>query len=353
MGGGPGDTFVVLADDDPKGTLRLEGQVLDAQDHPVGGATVVLGSSPPRTATTEGDGSFAFDGLVGRPYTVVARAAQGVAGPVTARLTERSEPLVLRLRAGATLTVDAVGLDAKPLDGATIELRGVDRQTATTAKGVAKFAPVAPGMYEVVGFAPGTAHAYATARVAGETKVRIMLAPGAPASGRVVDDRGTPVSGAQVIFAEAGSFRAQADPHLDGVTTGPDGVFRFPALPAGSFRFVANHPDHAPGTSPLVALDGGERTGIDHARRGAVVRGKVVDTAKRPVSGRVRVGERSGTSGRRGGARQPAHRAYTDAQGAFELRGLPRGELEATASHEVGASGRCPSIPGRATPRSR
>jgi hypothetical protein len=345
--GGPIDTFVVLADDDPKGTLRLEGQVLDAQDHPVAGATVVLGSAPPRTVTTEGDGSFAFDGLVGRPYTVVARAAQGVAGPVTARLTDKTEPLILRLRAGATLTVDVVGIDAKPIDGATIELRGVDRQTVTATKGSAKLAPVVPGMYEVVGYAPGTAKTFQTVRVTGDTKVRIMLAPGAPASGRVVDDRGTPVSGAHVIFAAAGEFRGQGDPHLDGVTTGGDGTFRFPALPAGSFRFVANHPEHAPGTSPLVALDGkSEKTGITiQMAAGAVVHGRVVDIAKKPVSGaRVRIGEPFGQFGdgargrRRGGARQPPHQAYTDAQGEFEIRGLPRAELEATASHESGAS---------------
>lgn len=64
-----------LADDDPVGTLRLEGSVLDANNKPVGGATVVLGATPPRTATTESDGSFAFENLVGRPYTLIARRA--------------------------------------------------------------------------------------------------------------------------------------------------------------------------------------------------------------------------------------------------------------------------------------
>jgi hypothetical protein len=42
----------VLFDDDPAGTLRLEGLVVDAEDHPVGGATVTLSSHPPHTATT-------------------------------------------------------------------------------------------------------------------------------------------------------------------------------------------------------------------------------------------------------------------------------------------------------------
>src|SRR5438094_5614716 len=53
------DQMQILVDDDPRGALRLEGQVVDAEDHPVGGATVVLASHPPRTATTEADGGFA------------------------------------------------------------------------------------------------------------------------------------------------------------------------------------------------------------------------------------------------------------------------------------------------------
>src|SRR5689334_30660 len=40
----------VLLDDDPRGNLRLEGVVFDSEDHPVAGATVVLGSLPARTA---------------------------------------------------------------------------------------------------------------------------------------------------------------------------------------------------------------------------------------------------------------------------------------------------------------
>src|ERR1700733_10256636 len=94
----------VLIDNDPRGALRLEGQVVDVDDHPVAGATVVLSSNPPRTATTEADGGFAFDALVARPYTLVARAAHGVAGPVTARLNAKSDPIVLHLRPAAKVT---------------------------------------------------------------------------------------------------------------------------------------------------------------------------------------------------------------------------------------------------------
>src|SRR5215468_530868 len=53
-------------DVDPRGTLRLEGQVIDGADAPVAGATVVLGTTPARNVTTDVGGSFHFDGLLAR-----------------------------------------------------------------------------------------------------------------------------------------------------------------------------------------------------------------------------------------------------------------------------------------------
>ena len=196
----------VFADDDPIGTLRLEGQVLGPNDQPAGGATVVLGSNPPRTTTTEADGSFAFDKLVGRPYMLIARASIGVAGPVTARLTAKSEPIVLRLRGGATLAVTVIGTDGKPIETATVELRGNDIQQAQAVHGNAAFVPVVPGMYEIVAWAPGMAHATQRMRVVGDAKARVMLASGAPVSGRVVDEGGAPIANARVVYVGSGGF---------------------------------------------------------------------------------------------------------------------------------------------------
>ena len=69
---------------DPEGSLRIEGQVLTSDQLPVGGAIVSIDSRPPRFTTSEEDGSFAFDKLVGKPYDLVARSKEGVAGPITA-----------------------------------------------------------------------------------------------------------------------------------------------------------------------------------------------------------------------------------------------------------------------------
>src|SRR6185436_20260380 len=99
-------------DADAEGPLRLEGQVVDADGKGVGGADVTLGSVPPRTAKAEEDGAFSFDKLVGRTYTVSATRGELIGGPVRARLTEHSDPIVIRLGPSAAVMVTVLD-DAK------------------------------------------------------------------------------------------------------------------------------------------------------------------------------------------------------------------------------------------------
>jgi uncharacterized GH25 family protein len=331
----------VMIDDDPQGSLRLEGQVIDADEHGVAGATVVITANPPRIAITEADGGFVFEGLVGRPYTLIARAAKGVAGPITARLTAKSDPVVLRLRPAGKLTVTVVGATGQPVDGATVELRGLDVQRATVKGPAAVFAPVVPGGYQIAAWADGMAHTFQRIQIgAGDASARLTLVAGAPVVGKVVDDRGDGVPQARVRYSGASDWSQQANDRLDGAVTAADGSFRFEALPAGSFRFVATHPERAPGTSALVTLDGKTtRDGVVIAMAiGAIVKGHVVDAQHHPVaSARVRIGT-AATAGPRARTFDPPRQAYSDAQGAFEIKGLPRLALSAAALHETGSS---------------
>jgi uncharacterized GH25 family protein len=329
----------VLVDDDPRGELRLEGQVIDVGEKPVAGATVVLASNPPRTTTSGEDGSFAFDNLVGRPYTLTARAKDGVAGPVTAKLTDKSDPVVLRLKPGARVIVETVDSSTgAPIDGATVELRSADAIRETTKAGVATFTQVPSGGYQLAAWAPGRAVTHEWINVsAGDARETLRLEPGAPVSGRVIDPGGAPVSGARVTYHGASNWSQQADARFDGVETGKDGTFAFPALPAGSFRFAASHETLARASSQLVTLDGKTevRDVVIALSAGSVVRGKVLDTRQQPVAGaRVRIG----VTARRQMIFEPPRQAYTDSTGAFEIKGLPRRELMAVAMHETGAS---------------
>ena len=139
----------VEADLDREGPLRLEGQVVDADGQGVGGADVWLGTVPPRQAKTEGDGSFSFDKLVGRAYRLTARSGNNVGGPIEYRLTEKSDPAILTLTAGAALVVTVRGDDKKPIANAEIKSED-ERDVATTGPdGTAKLQPINPGWVSV------------------------------------------------------------------------------------------------------------------------------------------------------------------------------------------------------------
>lgn len=108
----------ITMEDDPVGSLLLEGQVLDSSDDPVAGATVRLSSNPPRTATSAGDGSFSFDKLVPRTYALSARLGDQAGGPVLHALRAASDPVIIRLAAGASIEVTVVAAeDGVPIAG--------------------------------------------------------------------------------------------------------------------------------------------------------------------------------------------------------------------------------------------
>ncbi|MEQ1735229.1 MAG: carboxypeptidase-like regulatory domain-containing protein, partial [Rhodoglobus sp.] len=214
---------------DPLGTFVLEGQVLDEQDQAVAGALVRISASPTRTATTNATGEFRFDKLLGRSYALTARKGDKLGGPVTAKGSSR-EPVVIRLRQGATLEVavtDAAG--KKPVVGAKVMLLDDDEaEDQTGADGVARFPAVAVGWTRfavtAAGFSPGNG----VARIGqGEklVKVDVALQKGAALSGRVVDEQRQPVADARVWPVDAANAWMSGGGDRVAVTSGKDGTF--------------------------------------------------------------------------------------------------------------------------------
>ena len=118
------DRATTARDDDPRGDLRLEGVVMDADEHGVAGATVVIDTVPVRTIESGSDGSFAFDGLIARDYRLEATADERYAGPVRLRLG--AAPSLVTLTLVPASTVEVVVREAgtgKAVAGAEVELR--------------------------------------------------------------------------------------------------------------------------------------------------------------------------------------------------------------------------------------
>ena len=366
-------------DPDREGQVRLEGQVVGPDGKGVAGADVWLSSVPPRRAKSDEDGSFAFDKLVERTYQLSAKHGEQIGGPVTYRLTAKSDPVVVRLAEGASVVVTVVDEAQQPVAGA--EVRGgqpAERAAATTdAKGEATLRPVHPGYVSVLvaaqGYAPGGG--FTTIGSPGAVgRLKVTLRKGYPVSGRVIDEAGAPVGRAKVSVrggwwvsdddeggedaevecgtgggggqggggggggqggggGSGGGKGASALPRL--VITDRDGKFTIPAVASGTHRLSAIDGVHAPATSEPVTVSDGAVTGVTITMKaGGTLTGRVTDPAGAPVPyAAVQVG---------GGGRAmwlvATRRVTTDAGGAFELRGLLRGKLSVRAESDQAAS---------------
>ncbi|HEU5058485.1 MAG TPA: carboxypeptidase-like regulatory domain-containing protein, partial [Kofleriaceae bacterium] len=337
----------VAMDNDPAGDLRLEGQVLGPDDEPVGGALVLLGSVPPRTATSEKDGSFEFDKLIGRTYALSARSGDMVGGPVMHTLRASSDPVVIRLAPGASVEVTVVSAGSgAPIAGASVDAgEGPENggpSATTDSKGLALLKGLAPGSFAVIharagGHAPGHALVQVPSAPGARGAARIELKAGAPVSGVVVDESGGPIAGAQVAARDV-SLPWDMPDERDLATTDDKGRFTIKAVAAGTYRFAATHKEHAPGSSEPIALDGAsEKKDVRIAlKAGGVAAGKVVDAGGAPVPwATVRIGSQRGALQMQDA---PTRQVIAGEQGTFEVKGLARGALMAIALSETASS---------------
>ncbi len=330
-------------DVDPEGPLALEGQVVGPDGQGIAGAEVWLTSVPPRSTKSEDDGTFTFDKLVGRTYQLAASRGELLGGPVTYKLTEKSDPVVVRLSEGATIVVTVVDESKQPVDSADVALGDISKRTSRTdARGVATIKPVRPGWVAVrataAGYAPNTG--YATIGSAGATgQIAITLRKGVTVSGRVIDESGKPIPKARVqptggSWADWTMETADGEAVAAGVTTDDNGQFTIPALAAGTHTIIAIDGVHAPGRSS-VSVSERPVTGVEITMKtGGVLAGVVLDTARKPVPyATVRV---AGTGQQMWMV--AARQATSDKDGAFELRGLSRAKLQARAESDTSAS---------------
>ncbi|MBK8980399.1 MAG: carboxypeptidase regulatory-like domain-containing protein [Planctomycetes bacterium] len=270
----------------------------------------------------------------------------GTAGPAT--LCGRLVDVGGGPRAGVELTFgprrdDAIGpLSLAERDGAG-ELRAT-----TAADGRFRFAidAASPGQLELVRaanllFTSSESRRLQVSRLRGDVDLGdLTVAAAAAIAGRVVDERGAPVTaaGVRVNPAIGGSWRPGTELAVDA-----DGRFELLGLQPGTQRVAAACPGYVPATV-AVELAAGERRDdvVVTLARGASVAGTIVDDLGRPLEGARVAAYRARRLSADVSAENldPSEAVTTDGNGYFVLSGL-EGEtvtLRAWADGHVGAT---------------
>ncbi len=325
----------ILSSADPLGVLRLEGQVVDEEERPVGGAEVALNSHPPQVVVSEEDGSFAFSRLIARDYALEATSGSGYAGFVRLRLQANTEPVILRLRPSRTVKVRVLDNTGTPLANANVELRSqLTWSGASDNNGELVLAGVGARSPIVVVSAKGFARAARRLTLSRkEETVVVRLKRGVAVSGRVVDSAGKPVAGARVLPSSASESFVVMTPARDGIETDAKGNWSVPTLSPGVYRFTASHPAFATASLPPISVERSLEGLEIELEEGSSIAGRVLDQNGSGVAGAdVRFVARGSVHWR------TARRAFSDDSGAFRVDGIANKQVDVVASHKSGSS---------------
>jgi hypothetical protein len=311
----------------------LEGRVVDAGGHPVGGARVVVAASRgsmERATRSATDGTFAFAAV---PQTVTVMASpddegspaearatvdipEGGKKSVTLTLPAARDPLPARVTDDRGYAVEAAQVTAVSLDPSSAL-----RATAfTDARGEAQIAGARGLSLRVEVSAPGHAAKIVTTD-ADLSSLVVALAAAESARGEVRSTRGDAIGGAElVLYTTAGARHARAD---------ASGLFAFGDLPPGAARLRVRAEGFVSVTNDVTIAPSAGRRPTDLARvelaPGGTVEGQVLDARGDPVAGARVALDRVPTYLTVGGS--PAGVAVADARGAFRLGDLPEGAV--------------------------
>jgi uncharacterized GH25 family protein len=318
---GPALQPVIQTRESQQRTHSVTGRVVDELDEPVANAEVFLNAHD--SIRTAADGSFAFHEVeTGRPW-LVARTADMTSGLHRAWASDGKE-LILRVHRGATIVIQALELDRRtPIANATIELE--HQEGTTAADGTVTFHNV-DGVF-VTARAPN--HGAVSCSLDHERPAKdgahywIMLPPGAPIAGVVLDPRGAPLPHARVDVStiETATWHRDTTPlYADAY-----GWWQLPTLAPGSYGLTADAASLFPGAPLQIQVDGAKpRTNlVIRSTYGAQLVGTILDSAGRPAANATVQIQTLGYG----------TRTTTDEQGRFSFLGLPSGIYAIAAWH--------------------
>lgn len=305
--------------------VLVHGTVLDAEGHPVAGASVLRyppngmarDPHPAEAATTDATGAFELRALQGR-LTLQAVDATHAPSPLLSRLPDaQGQPIILQLGAEPARLHGIVSCGGEPVVAALVTLdrdrpkesrngdaltqSHADSHARTAADGSFAFAPTLAGAATVRVVAGGAAPAAVDVVLrAGERRdMAIDLQPAARLCGRIVDQDGAPIGGA---IARCGA----ASTH-----TPADGTFEFDNLPPAAATLIASAAGYCSRQLQLELAIGQAPQCELSLERLPLLAGRVIDVSGRALPGLIVTAIRKDLGRGR-------YRPMTDAQGRLD-----------------------------------
>lgn len=310
-----------------RGTLRLEGRLVDGRAQPVAGARVWLDSEI--LVVSGEDGRFVFADRAPGMYRLAAYRDDLCADTMLVVLHEERGPVLVTMAPGITLRVQVTDGDSA-IAGAKL-IRTKEEVAISGSDGVAVVRGVGAQfqMFEVVahGFAPTFLSMSLAPDPGGTIERSVRLVRGAPVSGVVLDSQDQPVAEASVrVWGTSWGCDA---------TTDANGRWRLDTVAAGTYEIRASSKRHAAEPYSILELDGSASRAdvVVRVARGGTITGTVTDRTGAPVPD-VEVIAMNGESDHR----REETTVRSDERGQFEINGLKPGGYEVFAHESLRAS---------------
>lgn len=246
---------------------RVLGAELDDLSRLVVMAAPLDGGGTPARGNVDYEGRFRVEGVTPGTWMVMTLLGQGE--PMATEQVEvepgQSEVHVdLDVTGGYTLSGQVL-FGGEPYSGARVQVLGEAEMQGgfarTDHEGRFRIAGLESGSYRLVVGLGALPHERRV-EIDGDREITVDV-PAAGVAGTVTAAGGGPVAGADVLLvpAEQDSVRMPLRPNRE--RTGELGRFRFPAVPAGSYRVRAEKDGHAPAERPVEVTGGAPVEGLD------------------------------------------------------------------------------------------
>src|SRR5215210_13367 len=317
----------------------VSGRVVDPDGKPIAGAYVHVEIRPrgrggflafsggPRGDRSDAEGSFRIKDVTPGPVSLSARAPgwqDGSVPDLELRGGEDKRGVEIVLSAAAILTGRVLSPSGRAVPEAQVLLAPGESRSGgfhmSTADGDGRYVldSLPPGQRTIEASHPehGTVRRQVDLRV-GENSLDITLEGGSEVSGRVFDDLGVPVAGADVWITSPGGARPLS------TTSQSDGSFRIAAVADGSYRAGAYKEGFARAEMVPVTVDGSSVAGIElRLPRGGAIAGRITGVELSELA-RVQVLARGGRGLATGGRVEP--------DGSYRIEHLQEGEWRVRA----------------------